>query len=224
MNQGLPARLSITLGLLFAFGCSSPKVDSGEVNGTDDALAFPWPENGKSDVFGRALIGVAVPYEADENIAATEDRLRSDMRYRRQTAWQIIRRVLEPVPLLGLAEKNAERAIEIEGGTPLVPRWQTWYGVDDFKRMFRRLYGELGADGRREGAPISDTDVDAAFEWNASAVDRSTRWPLERFFKHVDDLGNCPNDMTPAECARSIQSNFSGGAAGNAPLLTVRAP
>jgi mono/diheme cytochrome c family protein len=99
---------------------------------------------------------------------------------------------------------------------PTVPRWQTWYGVDDFKRTFRRLYADLGPDGRKDRIDLDELTIDAAIDWAVSAVDRSQRWPLDRFFKHVKDLGGCAEDVDPGDCAQSLQSNFSGATGGNA--------
>ena len=68
---------------------------------TVDELSFPGPENGKSDVFGRTLIGLADPYPADLTLQSVEDELRRDMKRRREVGWAIARRALEPVELFG---------------------------------------------------------------------------------------------------------------------------
>jgi mono/diheme cytochrome c family protein len=177
---------------------------------------FPVSEGGKTDVFGRALAGVAAPYEPDLGLAANEMRLASEMGYRREVAWQIVSRTLDPVPLLGLAEATDERVMLPDGEVPRVPRFETWYGVDDFKRMFQYLYEGLGEDGRARRAPFSEDDLATIFEWNAAAIERSSRWPLERFIQYVNRLGVCPEGTEEADCARMLQSNFSGGAGGNA--------
>lgn len=174
-------------------------------------------EGGKTDVFGRALVGRAQPYPADETLPAIEDRLRTDMAMRRQIAWEIVARALEPVPLLGLAER-AEAAEEVmlpEGEVPRVPRFQTWYGVDDFKRMFQFLYEGKDRAERLRREPFTEAELDEAEDYNASALDRSRRWPLERFLRYVEQLGVCEEGTPEDECARRLQSNFSGAAAGN---------
>ncbi len=174
-------------------------------------------EGGKTDVFGRALVGRAQPYPADETLPAIEERLRIDMAMRRQIAWEIVARALEPVPLLGLAAR-AEAAEEVmlpEGEVPTVPRFQTWYGVDDFKRMFQFLYEGKDRAQRLRREPFSDAELDEAEDYNATAIDRSRRWPLERFLRYVNQLGLCEEGTPEDECARRLQSNFSGAAAGN---------
>ena len=181
------------------------------------AQAFPGDGLGKTDVFGRALAGVAADYEADNTLSAKEQQLETDMAFRRQVAWEVVERVLDPVPLLGLADAAAsnEEIMLPEGEVPKVPRYQTWYGVDDFKRMFRELFERLGPQGRAARAPFTATELDTIFAWNAEALDRSQRWPLERFLKYVKQLGVCPADTSEEDCAQSLQSQFSGAAAGN---------
>lgn len=208
-------RLSLTLLCLVVAACATSKPQDLDASGAS-SVDFPGGEMGKSDVFGRALIGLADAYPADLSLDFDGLRLQRDMVMRRQLGWAVARRVLEPVPLYGLADIQADKPIEIEGGMPTVPRWQTWYGVDDFRRVFQRLYGELGPERRSAGEPFTFQEIDEALLWNAAAIDRSSRWPLDRFLRHVERLGVCPPAQDAASCARSLQSNFSGGTAGNA--------
>jgi len=208
-------RFFLTLFCVGVAACASSKPQDTEAQ-SGTSMDFPGGEIGKSDAFGRALIGLADPYPADLTLDFRGLRLQRDMEMRRALGWAVAARVLAPVPLYGLADAQPDKPIEIDGGMPTVPRWQTWYGVDDFRRVFQRLYGELGAERRDIGEPFTFEEIDAALLWNAAAVDRSSRWPLDRFLRHVERLGICPVDQDAASCARSLQSNFSGGAAGNA--------
>ncbi|MFO0750703.1 MAG: hypothetical protein U1F43_34290 [Myxococcota bacterium] len=206
---------SSALGLLLAAlgACQSDVAPDG-----DKALDFPSQgASGKEDAFGRKLLGIAAPYPADATLAAREDALKADLAARRAAGWDIVRRVLGPVPLLGLTPADGEAAPSADTATvPKVPRWQTWYGIEDLKRMFIELYDRLGPVGRLERRPFSTADLDSIEAWNAAALDRSNRWPLERYLAYVDQLGKCPDDMDADACARLQQSQFSGGAAGNA--------
>ncbi|MFW5920940.1 MAG: hypothetical protein ACOCUS_03815, partial [Polyangiales bacterium] len=207
-----PLGVACALGALALVACSR-----GPDAGPEGGRAFPG-ESGKQDVFGRSLSGVAAPYDADESLREQEERLETEMGFRREVGWDIVGRVLDPVPLLGLAEE-AEDEPEVElpdGEVPQVPRWSTWYGVDDFKRIFQHLYEGLGTDGRARRQPFSDEQLDEAFEEAARAAERSSRWPLERYLHYVDRLGGCPEGVSEQECARSRQSKFSGAASGNA--------
>ncbi len=207
---------SLALLLTFVVGCSTG-TDPG-ASGPTGPLAFPNDDDGKFDVFGRSLAGVAAPYVADPTLRGLEEELHRDARLRREVAWEIAARALEPVPLLGYAElAEREEAVELpEGEVPTVPRFQTWYGVDDFKRMFQQLYEDLGAEGRVERRRFTDEALEAAEVDNARAVDRSRRWPLERYLRFVERLGECAAGTTPEECARQRQSSFSGGTGANA--------
>ncbi|MCA9608269.1 MAG: hypothetical protein KC619_21820, partial [Myxococcales bacterium] len=190
------------------------------------SLDFPVDEGagGKTDIFGRRLAGVAAPFTPNPLLAdaAEQERLRSDIAYRRQTAWRTAQHVLEQVPLLGLAEgeeSSGEMADVAGDPVPEVPRWQTWYGIDDLRRVFQTLYEGSTPAERRVHAPFDADEIDQAFEDNATALDRSSRWPLERYLHYVEQLGMCPEGLDEAECARSLQSNFSGASVGNARIL-----
>jgi mono/diheme cytochrome c family protein len=190
----------------------------------DGALEFPISgDDAKSDVFGRSLIGKASPYEPDLSLSDPEmvEALRTNMQLRRQVAWQTTFKALEPVPLLGLAEVSEENpeVILAGGAVPEVPRFQTWLGVDDAKRIFKRIYDQLGAAGRRARSPVSDSLMADAFHWNESAVERSDRWPLDRYLKFVKELGVCPAELSAEECAQSLTERNAGAAAGNSRIL-----
>ena len=208
-------RLRVTLALVLAVGCTPA---------ADTPLDFPVDETpgGKTDIFGRRLAGVAAPFQPNPLLAAEEERLRSDIAYRREVAWATTRHVLEPVPLLGLpaAEESDTEASEVEGeAIAEVPRWQTWYGIDDLRRIFGSLYENETPAERVVRATFDDEEVTAAFEANATALDRSRRWPLERYLAYVERLGTCPEGVDEAECARMLNSNFSGATVGNARIL-----
>jgi hypothetical protein len=124
----------------------------------------------------RAIVGPADLYPADGSLRGREEELRRSQAARRQAAWAVVGRVLAPV---ALAE---ELPADV---TAQVPRFQTWYGRDDFQRLFHRLYDQLGPDGRMLRAPFDSTAIDQALGWNASAVHESPNWPLERYRAYV---------------------------------------
>lgn len=204
-------RLALALAVV---ACGEPAAD--------EPAAFPWDGEvgGKTDVFGRKLSGIADPYRPDRDLAAHESELRSDMRKRREAAWGTVLEVLEPVPLLGLVEDvGAHPEIELPADIPRVPRFQTWYGADDFKRMFQFLYEDLGAADRRARAPFAPDAIAAAFVWNADALERSKSWPLERYIREVEKLGECPAELDDAECDALFQRNAAGAAGGIARIM-----
>ena len=212
--------LALALGLAWGAGCAG----SGDRPvGDDDPADFPAVPGGKTDVFGRSLVGVAAPYEPDPALAAPEagDQLAADVRRRRDAAWGTVYKILEPVPLLGLVEVFDDHP-EVTwpvADVPMVPRWETWYGVEDVKRMFQHLYEGLGAEGRAAHASFDAPAVAEAQVWNAGAASRSDRWPLERYLDHVRELGECPAGTPAEECAPALESLLGGAVTGTTRIL-----
>lgn len=259
----------LSIAFLLVAACSNEPGDTGPRDG-EDTLDFPFDGNGgKEDVFGRSLVGVPDPYAADVSLAQREDELRTNMRLRRELGWETAYKVLEPVPLLGLADQidarpdcpdsvepndlgqcarqrsqDACEAFESGGvevcawdgaacdatcdllrlpdgqEVPTVPRFSSWYGVDDITRIFRHAYGSLTPEQRVERAALSDLQIGEALAEAHNAIERSNRWPLQRYTDAVGDLFDCPFDQLDGEsaddyaarCIAARQSQFSGGA------------
>ena len=127
----------------------------------------------------RKIVGAAAPYTPDLALRDHTEALATSIAARRDAAWQVVSRVLAPVPL---AEP---RLAEAFGGQPKVPAWQTWYARDDLSRVFHKLYEDLGPDGRRRRAPFGDAAVTAAFDWNTHAVEELPTWPEERYLEYL---------------------------------------
>jgi hypothetical protein len=66
-----------------------------------------------------------------------------------------------------------------------LPAWHTWFARDDFERVYKKLYRDLGPTGRRARAPLDATTIDAGFEWNTHAVDELPDWPAQRYADYV---------------------------------------
>ena len=139
-----------------------------------------------STVQDRKIIGVAAPYAADAGLAARDAELEASIALRRAAAWQVVERVLQPIPL-------AEPLLAPQfGGQPAIPAWHTWYARDDFERVFKKLYRDLGPTGRRARAPI---DAGPGLAWNAVALDSDMAWPEQRYLDYLaaidtaDELG-----------------------------------
>lgn len=263
------AAILLCLGLVACSADESPQINA-------DTGEFPWSsEQGKTDVFGRSLVGAADPYipnaELVQDPVGSEARLSADMKARRELAWEITFKALEPVPLVGLADQlNARPAcaagvadrdldrcasqneascptFESNGVSgicgwnasanrceptcdhltlpdgqevPRIPRWETWYGVEDINRIFQYAYARLSPEERVARAPFSDDLIGEAFQINNTEIDRSNRWPLRRYTDSVMDLFGCSLDRLADEsdeeydvrCALARQSQFSGSA------------
>jgi hypothetical protein len=134
----------------------------GDNTVTDDKLAAC---SFAATVQDRKAIGQAAPYVPD---VLDEAQLAASMTARRQAAWNVVGKVVAPVPLADLP------------GT--VPAWQTWYARDDFQRVFEHLYRALTPDERRARAPI---DAKAGLAWNATALDGLSDWPEQRYLDYL---------------------------------------
>lgn len=127
----------------------------------------------------RALIGQASPYPADGALRARDAELAGSPAARREVAWQIVQRVLAPVPLAGPLP-----------GAPgaTLPRFLTWYGKDDVGRLFHHLYEGLGRERRQARDGFTDAELDAAFAWNPHAVEEDPAWPTDRLAAYAASL------------------------------------
>ncbi|MGE0547951.1 MAG: PPC domain-containing protein [Kofleriaceae bacterium] len=165
------SRRTAIVGLLVAtFGCGDntpDKIAVCQLSATSSAV----------QVQDRKIIGVAAPYTADLGFATRDEEFRTSIAARRQAAWQVVERVLQPIPLA-----EPELASHF-GGQPEIPAWHTWYGRDDFDRMFKKLYRDLGPTGRAARSPI---DAQAGFAWNANALDElDAEWPEQRYLDYL---------------------------------------
>lgn len=157
----------------------------GDDDGADDGLPPAECEVGRSSAAlglpDRAIVGPADGYPADGALRGREVELRGSVQARREAAWQVVARVLAPVAPAEQLPADLPAAL---------PRFQTWYGRDDFQRMFHRLYADLGPDGRRARAPLAAAAIDDALGWNAIAVHESESWPIERYDAYVAAIGD----------------------------------
>ena len=141
----------------------------------------------------RRIIGPAAPYAPDLGLASRDDELRTSIAARRQAAWQIVQRVLAPVPLGDLP-------------TSSLPAWHTWYARDDFERTFKHLYAGLGPTGRRARAAI---DATAGLAWNAVALDGLPDWPEQRY---LDYLAQVDSQLAADGVGDADRVSYSPGA------------
>ena len=125
----------------------------------------------------RKVIGLAAPYVPDPGLAARDSELAGSIASRRAAAWQIVERVVKPVPL-----GDPSLANQFGGTQPTVPAWHTWYARDDFERVFKTLYRDLGPVGRAARAPI---DAAAGLQANAIALDQDPAWTEQRYLDYL---------------------------------------
>lgn len=133
----------------------------------------------------RKILGVPAAYPADDGLRARQAELDGAMAARRQVAWATVRKLLEPIALADASLPSGAS----------VPRFQTWYAKDDFVRMWKQLYRQLGRDGRRARAPFSVDAMGGIFDWNAHMVDSLATWPADRYAAYVAKLATAETWM-----------------------------
>ena len=266
-------RRTLVLLAVFVAACSS---DSAPQNQAADSLDFPiGAGDQKSDTFGRSLVGAPNAFPTDQTVIndpAREIELKSNMKARRDFAWQTVYKALQPVPLLGLADQLGARPECTEGvnprdldkcrreataesceaftsngvadvcnwnaggntcepacdnltlgdrEVPTIPRWETWYGLEDVTRIFKYAYGNMSPADQLARKPFTDAQIGEAFLVNNTDIERSSRWPLWRYTDAVTKLFGCDLTQGPQEsaedfadrCAENRQSQFSGASA-----------
>ena len=168
MSRPRGPRIALGLAALAAAACGDPP--GGVCDGvTASALT----------VQDRKLVGAASAYPADGMLRGRDDELARSQITRRAVAWSALARALASVPF----------AIDPAAGAPAVlPRWHTWYGADDLRRLFGHLFRDLTTDEMRARAAFTDLALDAAFAWNPTAVDELGSWPPARWQAYLDAL------------------------------------
>ena len=150
--------LSLALSIAAAAGCSTSAADD-----TDGAEA----QEGELRPLERKAIGKAVDYPADRAMRATFETLESSQKARRAAAWKAVGRALTPV-------KVANSTLKTGTKRATVPMFRTWYGKDDFARMFGKMYADRTAEDRKARRPFTATDAKRAFDWNATSLGASS--------------------------------------------------
>ena len=131
----------------------------------------------------RKALGKAVDYAADKGLRDRLEELSSSRKARRAAAWKAVGRVLAPV-------KVAEPTVKTGAKPATVPVFRTWYGRDDFERMFGKMYAELTPADRKARRPFTAADAKHAFDWNATSLGESSD---KDFF---DRVGQVKDDVS----------------------------
>jgi hypothetical protein len=151
----------------------------------------------------RKIIGLAAPYVPDLTFPSRDAEFETSIVARRLAAWQVVERVLAPIPLgdTRLAQNFPST------GQPAIPAWHTWYARDDFERVFKKLYRDLGPAGRAARAPI---DAQAGFAWNLTAVD--AQWTEQMYLDYLATIDTADEAGGVGNAARV---GYSPGALGH---------
>jgi hypothetical protein len=158
------------LGAAISVACSGQGDQGPECEVELGAAALPL------SVPNRALVGGAASYTPDLALSAAADELRHDQHLRRAAAWEVVRRFVEPLPIVGQVAPGL--------GQVALPRFQGWYGHDDLTRVFRRLYSDLSPGQRSVAARFSGAEQANAFALNDGPVDDAGRWGAGRLMAY----------------------------------------
>jgi hypothetical protein len=189
--------------------CTSSLVLLTIVAGCAEERAEPCSALAAVKAADRKILGEAAPYPGDPTLAAREAELASSEQARRRLAWSVVEKVLSPVTV-------AETGLAA-GPAPTVPAFRTWYGRDDFERLFARLYEGLGPDGRRARQAFASDAIDDAFTWNVHAVEEQETWPADRWQEYlaaidsaeeVDGVGGSDRVSYSPAVARHLLENY----------------
>lgn len=167
--------MRVVLVLVLLAACSDDAPDK-------TAMCKLGVQSSAATVQDRKIIGAVAPYVADHGLAARDEELRVSIAARRQVAWEVVAKVLAPTPL-------GEPALAQQfGGQPAIPAWHTWFARDDFDRVFKKLYRDLGPEGRAVRAPLDHATIDAGFAWNTQALDELPEWPEQRYQEYLAQI------------------------------------
>jgi hypothetical protein len=165
--------ITLAVSLAAAAGCSASAADD-----TEGAQA----QEGELRPLERKAIGKAVDYPADKTMRANLETLESSQKARRAAAWKAVGRALTPIKVTG-------QTVPVGQKPATVPMFRTWYGKDDFERMFGKMYADRTAADRKARRPFSASEAKLAFDWNATSLGASSdKDYFERIQQVKDDV------------------------------------
>ncbi len=197
-----PEQLTVQSGVFRAAVCLLAIAACGDNVVDKTAVCRVGTATGAATIEDRYTIGVPLPYQPDLSLPARDFEFETSIAARREAAWQIVERVLSPVSLSALAP-------QFGGTAPIEPAWRTWYAREDFERVFKRLYRDLGPAGRAARAPI---DATAGMAADANALFDDPSWDQQRYDAYLAAI-------TTAEQANGIggvpRVSYAPGALGH---------
>lgn len=155
------------LGLTLVLCASSLAAAAGCGASSDDTSDGAEAQEGELRPLERKAIGKAVDYPADRTMRASFETLESSRKARRAAAWKAVGRALTPI-------KIADKTTKVGDKPATIPMFRTWYGKDDFERMFGKMYADRTAADRKARRAFTATDAKRAFEWNATSLGASS--------------------------------------------------
>jgi hypothetical protein len=186
------------------FFCLVPIIVACHESGSDPSTPKASPES-------RLILGRPAPFLGQKLSDVDAQSLRTSIELRRQFAWNTVATTLASVSIHpGAVNSSAPALLNI-------PSFETWYGREDFERLFRKLYGDFTADQRRRRDAFSRQSVDAVEDWNVTQVRSLPSWSESRIREfagqisdeqHANNLAGIGRTRYSSETARHLLSNY----------------
>ncbi|MGE0173860.1 MAG: hypothetical protein AB7T49_13770 [Oligoflexales bacterium] len=103
----------------------------------------------------RRLLGLPIEYQAATVSEKDLKRIKDSIRERRLFGWSVVAKVLSSI--------SVDQKWQ-------VPAWTSWYGRDDFRRIFDKLFFDLGKEGRTTLRPFQLAQIEEGERWNTNAI------------------------------------------------------
>lgn len=145
---------------------------------------------------GRFALGKAVPYVAQPLSDAERDLVEKSLIIRRQLGWNIAGRVSA-----SFQPHMAGPSTDIR-----IPAWMSWYGRDDFERIFAKSFTSLSVAARRERADIDRTTFVEVEDWAASQLLHLPNWSQARRDEYLGKLAGTEEWQGAMGLSRTLYS------------------
>ena len=122
----------------------------------------------------RKAIGTALEYPGAAIDEKGEEALRTSKKKRRELGWSIAAKVLQPT--------KTQAKLGDAGVQAPVPLFRTWYGGDEFERMFAENFSRIGAKRRAARDGASAQEIEGLLAWNAQYLGPSSE---ADYFKRI---------------------------------------
>lgn len=168
--------------------------------------------HGKADAIGRHILGPAQPLPLQNSSSLKESDVTASLRLTRLKAWEIFAEAVRDVNL-EISLPNGEKA------KTSLPRFMTWYSLEDANRLFALGLENQSSEGKIAGTSLTKSEADDAErklieELKSLPSPVQKKW--EKFFTTNPELNReallgasgLPRTMFNAEVLKSALENY----------------
>jgi hypothetical protein len=174
MKIGLTAAALLVGVLGVAAGCAATEDESSQ-------------DESEIRELERRAVGPAKAYPAEQYSEADAEKFASSKKARRELGWHVLAKSLQPVRIAEQPAATANPSPTKPVPERTVPLFRTWFGGDEFDRLFAKMYGDLGKERRVSSDIPTDREVDALFDWNSKALGPSSE---SEYFARLAQITN----------------------------------